>query len=122
MLSLFPSFLTYGLVAPFIIRITLGATLAYFGYRKVVNSGQSTGSNTPTYGALELVIALFLIVGFYTQLAALLNVVILLIKLGFKVKQGAFMSSGVNYYVLLLAMALSLLFSGPGFLAFDLPL
>jgi uncharacterized membrane protein YphA (DoxX/SURF4 family) len=122
MLSLFPSFLTYGLVAPLVIRLVLGVTLAYFGYRKVVDRGDSSGSNSPTYGVMEIVLGIFLLVGLFTQLAALLNVVILLIKLGFKAKQGKLFSDGVNYYVLLLAMAISLIFSGPGFFAFDLPL
>ncbi len=122
MLSLFPSLLTYGLVAPLVIRIVLGGTLIHFGYRKMLNKGESTGSNSPTYGALEIIIGLFLLVGLFTQLAALLNAIILLIKLGYKVKQGLFLSDGVNYYVLLLAMAFSLLFTGPGFFALDLPL
>jgi uncharacterized membrane protein YphA (DoxX/SURF4 family) len=122
MLSLFPSLLTYSMIGPFLIRLVVGGTLAFFGYKKVVKKGQSTGSNSTTYGALEIFIALFIIVGLYTQLAALLNVVILVIKLGYKVKDGKFLSDGVNYYLLLLVMALSLVFTGPGFFAFDLPL
>jgi uncharacterized membrane protein YphA (DoxX/SURF4 family) len=119
MLSIFPSLFTYEQVGPFLIRIVLGLTLAHFGYRKIVGKGQSEGSNTRTYGIVEMSIALFLIIGLYTQLAALLNVVILVIKLGHKVKKGLFLSDGVNYYVLLLVMALSLLFTGPGCFAFD---
>ena len=122
MLSLFPSLFTYGLVAPLIIRIVLGATLIDFGYRKIIKKGDSSGSNTPTYGVMEIVLGAFLIVGFFTQLAALLNAIILVIKLGFKLKQGKLLNDGVNYYIILLAMAISLLFSGPGYFAFDLPL
>ena len=47
---------------------------------------------------------------------------ILVIKLGFKAREGKLLSSGINYYILLLAMAISLMFTGAGFLAFDLPL
>ncbi len=122
MLSIFPSLLTYEGLAPFIIRIVLGITLAYFGYEKIKHRGESSGSNSLIYGVIEVVIAVFLIVGLFTQLAALLNVLILVIKIGFKIKEKAFLSDGINYYVLLLAMALSLVFTGAGWFAFDWPL
>jgi uncharacterized membrane protein YphA (DoxX/SURF4 family) len=122
MLSMIPSLLTYGMVGPLIIRLVLGITLLHFGYKKVRGKGDSSGSNSQTYGIIEMFISIFLIIGLFTQIAALLNVIILLIKLGFKAKNGQLLSDGVNYYILLLAMALSLMFTGPGFIAFDLPL
>ena len=122
MLSLFPSLLTYQLLAPFLIRLVLGITLAYFGYLKVRGKGQSSGSNSPAYGYVEILIALALVIGLFTQLAALLNALILVIKLGFKTRDGKLFTDGINYYVLLLVMAVSLMFTGPGFFAFDLPL
>jgi uncharacterized membrane protein YphA (DoxX/SURF4 family) len=121
-LSLFPYLLSYQQLSPFLIRIVLGITLAYFGYHKILGSGQSSGSNSKTYGVVEIVIALFLIVGFWTQLAALLNAIILIIKLGFKIKEKKFLTDGVNYYILLLVMCVSLIFTGAGFLAIDYPL
>ncbi len=122
MLSLFPSLLTYGRLGPFIIRGVLGITLAYFGYLKIMNRGRSSGSNSVRYGIVEVFISAFLIIGLYTQLAALINALILVIKLVFKAKQKALFSDGINYYVLLLVMAISLLFTGAGAFAFDLPL
>jgi len=121
-LSLFPYLLSYQQVGPFLIRIVLGVTLAYFGYHKILGTGQSSGSNSKTYGVVEMLVAIFLIIGFWTQLAALLNAIILIIKLGFKIRQGKFLSDGVNYYILLLIMAISLIFTGAGFLAIDYPL
>ena len=115
--SLFPSLLTYQQVGPLIIRVVLGLTLAYFGYEKILGRGQSSGSNSRTYGAVEIFISLFLIIGLYTQLAALLNVVILVIKIGLKFKEDKLLSAGINYYILLLTMAVSLLFTGAGLLA-----
>ena len=122
MLSLFPSLLTYQQAGPLVIRLICGATLAWFGYQKVRGRGTSSGSNSAVYGYVEMFLSLFLIVGLYTQLAALLNAVILVIKLALKAKEGKLLSDGVNYYILLLAMCLSLMVTGPGFLAFDLPL
>ncbi|MDB5259029.1 MAG: hypothetical protein JWO73_237 [Candidatus Taylorbacteria bacterium] len=118
--SIFPPLLAYASVAPLIIRVVLGLTLIHFGYRKTQGKGQSSGSNSSTYGILEIMIGIFLVVGIFTQLAAMLNVVILVIKLSLKVREGKFLNDGVNYYVLLLAMALSLLFSAPGAFAVDM--
>ena len=120
MLSLFPSLLTYQQLGPFIIRVVLGITLAHFGYLKIKGRGKSAGSNSVTYGVIEVIIAAFLVIGLYTQLAALLNAAILVIKLALKARDKAFLTDGVNYYILLLAMAISLLFMGAGAFAFDL--
>ena len=122
MLSLFPSLLTYGQVGPLLIRLIVGITLLYFGYKKLMNKGTSSGSNAKGYGAVEILISIFLIIGLFTQLAALLNAIILVIKLGFKARDKAFLTDGINYYILLLVMAVSLIFTGTGFFAFDLPL
>jgi uncharacterized membrane protein YphA (DoxX/SURF4 family) len=110
------------MAGPLIIRLVLGVTLFHFGYKKIRGKGDSSGSNAVTYGIVEVFISIFLIIGLFTQIAALLNIIILVIKLGFKAKSGLLLSDGVNYYILLLAMAVSLMFTGPGFLAFDLPL
>jgi len=71
----------------------------------MLNKGDSSGSNAKVYGAVEIIIALFLIIGLFTQLAALLNAVILVIKLAFKARNKALFTDGINYYVLLLTMA-----------------
>jgi uncharacterized membrane protein YphA (DoxX/SURF4 family) len=121
-LSLFPYLLSYQQLSPFIIRVVVGVTLAHFGYRKIKGHGQSSGSNSMTYGWLEAMVAIFLVIGFWTQAAAMICVVILLIKIGFKIREKKFLSDGVNYYILLLAMAVSLIFTGAGAFAIDLPL
>ncbi|HTK33524.1 MAG TPA: DoxX family protein [Candidatus Paceibacterota bacterium] len=120
MLSLFPSLLAYEQVGPLIIRLVLGITLLYFGYEKLIKKGTSSGSNAKGYGAVEVIIAIFLIIGLFTQLAALLNAIILIIKLSFKARDRKLLNDGINYYVLLLAMAVAIIFMGPGLLAYDL--
>jgi uncharacterized membrane protein YphA (DoxX/SURF4 family) len=121
-LSLFPYLLSYQQLAPLLVRLALGVTLAHFGYRKILGKGQSAGSNSIAYGWVEIVIAFFLVVGLWTQLAAILNAVILVIKLGWKARERKFLTDGVNYYLLLLVMALSLVVTGPGAFSIDYPL
>lgn len=118
--SIMPQLLVYSSVAAFIIRVVLGITLIHFGYRKTQGRGQSSGSNSRNYGILEIIIGVFLVIGIFTQLAALLNAFILLIKIGLKARDGQVFTDGVNYYVLLLAMATSLIFTAPGAFAVDM--
>ena len=122
MLSTFPSLLAYEGLGHFIIRVVLGITLAYFGYQKTINKGGSSGSNSKVYGILEILVSVFLIIGLFTQIAAIINAIILVIKLGHKIADKAFLSNGINYYLLLFAMAVSVIFMGAGSFAFDLPL
>ncbi|MFA6432844.1 MAG: DoxX family membrane protein [Candidatus Paceibacterota bacterium] len=118
--SVFPFLLAYEQVAPLILRVVLGVTLAYFGYQKIRGDGSSSGSNSKIYGWVELLIAIFLVIGLWTQVAAMLNAVILLIKIGFKIRHKAFLTDGINYYLLLLAIAISLMLTGAGIFAFDI--
>jgi uncharacterized membrane protein YphA (DoxX/SURF4 family) len=120
MLSIFPSLYTYGLVAPLIIRMALAAAFGWIGSANA--KSKSPGGKFHILGVIEMFLALFIFIGLFTQLMALFIAIILAVKLAYKVKQGAFLSNGVNYYLILLVMAVSLMFSGAGWLAFDLPL
>ncbi len=119
MTTLFPSLLAFPGIASLILRIVSGVTLAYFSYNKIRGQGQSSGSNSKTYGKAEMLIAVLLIIGLYTQTVALLNAIILVIKIVIKAKEGKLLSDGINYYILLLAIVTSLLFINPMFMSVD---
>jgi uncharacterized membrane protein YphA (DoxX/SURF4 family) len=113
-LSFFPSLLSYQLFAPFALRLVLGIILILWAYKKF--------GNQKVYAIVEGTVGILLIIGLYTQLAVLIvsiGLITLIIK---KIKVKAFLTDGVNYYLILLVIALSLLVTGPGRFAFDLPL
>lgn len=117
MLSLFPSLLVFGVFAPFLLRLILGITVVYFGMNYIKQK-----QHTPVIlGMIEIVLGLLLIGGIYTQGAALLVALILGLKLGKKIATRAFLTHGVNYYLILFVISLSLALSGPGAFAFDRP-
>jgi uncharacterized membrane protein YphA (DoxX/SURF4 family) len=120
MLSLFPSFLTYSLFAPFLLRIVLAATILFFAYRNLKTP--NAPATQKAAGALEVICAILLIIGLFTQAAALIVAIIMVVRLVKKVQQKAFLTDGVNYYLILLVIALSIIMSGAGRIAFDLPL
>lgn len=118
-ITLFPMILGQDQIAAFILRVVLGVTLGYFAWQKIRAHGESSGSNSRLYGYVELIIAAIMVVGLFTQLAALINVIILVIKIIFKAKESKLLSHGINYYVLLIAMAAALMLIAPGIWSID---
>ncbi|MDB5259699.1 MAG: hypothetical protein JWO73_907 [Candidatus Taylorbacteria bacterium] len=122
--SIFPAFFTYGLIAPLLLRLVLGAVLALWGLKNVQKKTAEGKAETQTLvlGIVDLVSGVLLIIGLFTQAAALVAVILLGVKLVNKATSKALFTDGVNYYFILFVIAISILFSGAGFLAFDLPL
>ena len=113
MLSLLPQVLFLTPLAIAVIRITLGVLFLYAAWRQFPEKDVLTR----IFAALEVVIAIALIVGFWTQAAALAALIVLLVWL-FSPKR----IYPVSTLLLALVMALSLVVTGPGAFAFDLPL
>lgn len=120
MLSLFPSLLDWSLLAPFIIRLTLGLVFIISTLKTL--RGHSATSLKKTTSVLEGIAAILLFAGLWTQGAALFLIIDLTVRLFGKVRAKQFLSDGVNYYLVLLVLAISLLLTGAGAFAFDYPL
>ena len=134
MLNAFPTLLTYGLAGALVLRIALGGIFLMAGYLKIFRRREATvslfsdaGFPAPVFfawfvGLTELLGGLALIAGFGTQIAA---AVIALISLGgliIKIRRPELLRQTADFYIFALAIALSLMLTGAGFLAFDLPL
>lgn len=119
MLSIFPNLLSYQMFAPLLIRLTLGIILIYWAY-KTLQSHPDT--NKKIVSLIEGVAGLLLIIGLWTQVAALIIAIDLLVRLYKKYQTKSLFSDGINYYFILFVLAIALLFTGAGFVAFDLPL
>jgi uncharacterized membrane protein YphA (DoxX/SURF4 family) len=119
MFSLFPSLFALDGFAPLLLRLTVGAVFALWAYGKLK---KRINSQDTILGSVEAFIAIGIILGAYTQLAALAATIILGVRLIQKIRQKAFLTDGVNYYFILFIISITLLLTGPGFFAFDLPL
>jgi len=117
MLNPFPELLYLSLLAPFLLRVLLGITFVYFGYERLSKTKTEKG-----LAVAKVLIGLLLVIGLFTQVASLLALCILGFRLVQKIRHKAFLTAGVNYYLILFVIALSLLFTGAGAWAFDLPL
>lgn len=119
MLSLFPSLFTYSMITGLILRLTLAVVLLFWAYTRILSK---SNQKIVILGTIEGIIGILLVIGLFTQGAALIAAIIFAIKLGHKAQKKALFTDGVNYYFILLMIAIALMFAGPGYLAFDWPL
>lgn len=134
MLSIFPSLLTYQLIAPFILRIVLGALFINLSILKIgaekerwnifFNGFKMRPSILFVWilATIEFVGGVFLIFGFLTQLVALILAILTFAELFIEFKEEVLLKRNLIFYLLVFVISLSLLFTGPGFFAIDLPL
>ena len=120
-LSVFPLLFSYSLLGILVLRLVLGLVFLRLGYNTVVKLGR-TETWIRFTGWLMILIALSLIIGLATQLATLLAGLFSLLAILIKIRNGAALEHGLDYYLLIFAIAFALLFLGPGALAIDLPL
>jgi putative oxidoreductase len=134
MLSVFPNLFTYSMLAPFILRVVVGVIFLELGYLKL-GKEKSTWSMffqtihfRPSHlfvallATIEIVAGAFLVVGYLTQIAALVMAVILFAEAYVELRDGSLLKRDVVFYTLLLVICVSLLLTGAGAFAFDLPL
>ncbi len=131
MLNPFPELLVFGFFAPTLIRIFVA--LVFFASAYMLYTRRDELSRTPFVigqGAWIVWIALLvnvaigamLFAGYYTQVAALAGALLALKGLVWGKRYGRFFVLCRIDYLFVLVMCLSLLLTGAGALAFDLPL
>ncbi len=135
-LSIFPQLLDWQFYGPTLLRLALGIIFLAHGYQKL--AGGSEGREQFAgwlesmkfrpgkfwawlVTAAELLGGILLIIGFWTQLAALILAIEFLVIL-FWVQRGKPFIGGREFDFLILLALLALLVLGPGALAIDLPL
>lgn len=133
MLNPFPDLLYFSLLVPVILRLSIGSFFLLEGYSRIftkreqfralfVERWQERGvSLLWVAGILEVTIGAMFFVGFYTQIAALLAI-LLVITASFVQHGFLLLVRGKMLYLFILAITLSLLLSGAGPFSFDLPL
>lgn len=134
MLNPFPELLIYSLLAPFILRVVVGlifldlGMLLFRGEQKRWITSLSVfkiphpEKVVKVLGVIEILGGIALILGFYTQIAALVLAILTLKEAIIEYRQPEVLKRNLVFYILLFAISLSLLFSGAGAFAIDLPL
>jgi uncharacterized membrane protein YphA (DoxX/SURF4 family) len=132
MLTIFPELLVFGFFAPTIIRVAAAIAFAIAALVQWQRRETIANLRLPLIGknpgvvwlsvAFHALVALMLLFGYYTQIAALLGVLGCLKSLWLLKHYPALIPYSRSTLLLLAAMLLSLMVSGAGALAQDLPL
>lgn len=134
MLNIFPELITFVLFAPLLLRVVVGSYFLYWGieFLKKDRYADCATSLRVEWGSLgilfiwylsffEIIVGAFLITGFLTQAAAIGGI---LIAGKLYYLQRTYPSVAKNEratYILIFVVCLSLLLSGAGVLAIDIP-
>lgn len=134
MLNTFPELLNFSFFAPTILRITAGLILIYFGWLKLSKNKESEIKFfeiiklKPTVfwlwfiALVEIIIGILITIGFLTQISAIIASIIMLASIIIKLWKPFYLPNTVDFYILFFIVFISLIFTGAGGLAFDLPL
>ena len=112
MLSLFPYALSFGLFAPTLLRFTLTGILAYAAWKSL----EAKDTKTRFIGIAETLAAALLLIGLWTQAAAILSAVIS--AYWFYTPTKTYATSTILFTFV---ASICLIVMGAGRLAFDLP-
>jgi len=133
MLNPFPDLFTYGLLGATLIRITIGAFFFYSAVQHYRGRKETAQLLSPLMGALskrtgivltaiEMIVGLLLVMGAWTQIVAIVAIVLCIKSLLLKSKLTSLAPFSHSTYILLLVMSLSLLVLGGGAFGFDIPM
>ncbi len=114
-LSTFPALLTYGFFAPTILRLGIGFLRLMAG---VDRKNKDYGWTSIFY----IVSSIMIVVGFYTQIAVIIALILIALDFWLEKKKGPVAREKMALTILMIIILLSLLLTGPGAFAFDLPL
>jgi uncharacterized membrane protein YphA (DoxX/SURF4 family) len=134
MLNPFPELLALSFFAPLILRVLLGLIFIDLGLLKFRNEKQRWLDSfetlnlrppellLPLYAILQIAGGVMLIIGFWVQVAALVFVIFSGTELYIEWKAREILKRDLVFYALVFVVSLSLLLTGAGAYAIDIPL
>lgn len=114
-LTMFPTLLTYSFLAPFFLRVTIGII-------GLLGAKVRLSKNSKWLAPIQAVISVFILMGCYTQIAVILGILISLLSDYLDKKIAPIPKERMTFHILIYIVLVSILFTGPGAFAIDLPL
>jgi len=133
-LNPFPDLLVLSLFSPFILRIFIGLLFINLGFLKLtkekqrwVASFEALRIKKASYlvgvaGTLEFVGGFFLLLGFYTQIVALVFLIITFLEIFAEKRESTLLTRDIFFYIMIFVVLVSLMLTGAGLFALDMPL
>lgn len=134
MLNTFPELLTYSTLAPFFLRLVIGLIFIDLGILKLKGEKMEwlasfeklnlrpASTFLPIYAFVQIIGGGLLVLGLWTQIAALIFVIFTGTEFLIESRERSILKRDIVFYLLTLTIAVSLLLTGAGAFAFDIPL
>lgn len=134
MLNPFPELLTYSFFAPFILRVVVGLIFLDLGMLKFKGEKERWIASFETlnlkpadlllslYASLQILGGILLLIGLWVQVAALAFVIFVGTELYIEWKAREILKRDLVFYILIFTISLTLLITGAGAFAVDIPL
>jgi uncharacterized membrane protein YphA (DoxX/SURF4 family) len=134
MLNPFPDLLMFSLLGPTILRVLVGLIFIDLGFLKFrgekerwITSFDTLGLRpadlfVSLYALLQIIGGVLLFIGLWTQVAALAFVIFTGIELSIEWRAREILRRDLVFYLLIFAITISLLITGAGAFAIDIPL
>lgn len=122
-----PELLSYSFVAPLFLRIVISVyflkQFSIIVYTKYFTKEDLRVKNTfKVLIGIKTISALALLVGFYTQIAVLILIILTAVDMFMEHQTKKLKKIKLQFYIFILVILLSLLVTGAGFFSIDLPL
>lgn len=134
MLNTFPTLLSFAFLAPTIIRIVAGVSFARFGWLKLTRDKENKIKFFNLIGLkpainflwivalLEIISGTMIAIGFLTQISSIIASLVMGASIIIKIMSPKALPNTLDFYILFFAIFISLILSGAGMFAFDIPL
>jgi uncharacterized membrane protein YphA (DoxX/SURF4 family) len=134
MLNLFPELSFLSLITPTLVRVTVGVFFITLGYSKFTHDKyalidyidslkiKNARNFVQILGITEIALGILLFIGMFTQISAIIGSIIMLVSLFIANKTPGFKAKTQTEYLFAFVMTFTLIITGAGFLAIDLPL
>ena len=134
MQNTFPYLLSWGLLSPFILRFVAGAHFFSFRYKGLTpewwdrfdffdrNGLRPVALFATGTAIIDLAAGILLMMGFATQIVSIAFAIVCLTAIFVKNHGESFPPRNIHIYIILFFIFVSLIISGAGFYAMDLPL
>lgn len=135
MLNTFPELLNYSLLSPTLLRLVLAFVLITIGVdmirpaKRALFVAYFSSKEYPLanflpwkFGIAQIVLGTFFVLGAFTQISALISLYILFSLFYIENRAEKILPHTSTFYLVMIVIAISLLFTGAGAFAVDLPL
>ena len=122
MLNTFPDLLTLSFMAPFILRVFAGSYFLKQAWMELIEYKKRKDNSPRPLRIIGAIGGILLIIGFLTQITSFFLLLIIIFNIINRVRNKKLKEEKLDFYLLMIAILLSLIISGAGFMAIDLPL